>query len=506
MVPATLGDRMISKTLAALGLFAAALAFAAPAQAQPAARTRMPMPPVKIDAPIVTHHNGVFAGKTVAYDAVVEPFDTLDLSGKPATRLVATSYIGQSSGSRGGTASRPVLFVFNGGPISASYPLHLGMFGPKRIAIPDDIKADPATFKVVDNIYSPLDVADVVIFDPASTGFSRTLPGVDPQSQFSTAEDSRQLAQLVNLWVKRHRRQGSPIYLVGESYGTMRAPEAASQLQKTDTPVAGLFLLGQALNIVEYSQRRDNIVSYAASLPTLAAIGWWHNKVERKGRSFDRFIKDAQDYGAGEYLSVLFLGDRASGGRRQAVARKLQEFTGLPAQTFLKADLKVAKTQYQRELFPGFVLDTNDARYMAPVGSGAASGPAGVFAPAAVEHFRTFLDVPPEAGVYFTGIPTSGGLNGWDWDAQKSPFGDWPWVKEVRDLMTENPKFRVFVGNGYYDTQTTLGAMDLLVAQSSWPRSRVRTRYFQGGHMMYTVEASARAVGDEIRGMVTNRW
>jgi carboxypeptidase C (cathepsin A) len=499
---------MISKTSAA-ALFAAALALAAPAmasQSQPASRARTLIAPVRINGPIVTHHNGVFAGKTVAYDAVVEPFDTLDLSGRPATRLVATSYIGQSSGSRGATTARPVLFVFNGGPISASYPLHLGMFGPRRIAIPDDIKADPATFRVVDNIYSPLDVADVVIFDPASTGFSRTLPGVDPQSQFSTAEDSRQLAQLVNLWIKRHSRQGSPIYLVGESYGTMRAPEAASQLQKTDTPVAGLFLLGQALNIVEYSQRRDNIVSYAVSLPTLAAIGWWHNKAERKGRSFDRFIKDAQDYGAGEYLSVLFLGDRASGSRKQAVARKLQEFTGLPAQTYLKADLKVAKTQYQRELFPGFVLDTNDARYMAQAGSGAASGPAGVFGPAAVEHFRTFLDVPPEAGAYFTGIPTSGGLNGWDWDTQKSPFGDWPWVKQVRDLMTENPRFRVFVGNGYYDTQTTLGAMDLLVAQSSWPRARVRTRYFQGGHMMYTVEASARAVGDEIRAMVTNRW
>jgi carboxypeptidase C (cathepsin A) len=387
---------MISKTSAA-ALFAAALALAAPAmasQSQPASRARTLIAPVRINGPIVTHHNGVFAGKTVAYDAVVEPFDTLDLSGRPATRLVATAYIGQSSGSRGATTARPVLFVFNGGPISASYPLHLGMFGPRRIAIPDDIKADPATFRVVDNIYSPLDVADVVIFDPASTGFSRTLPGVDPQSQFSTAEDSRQLAQLVNLWIKRHSRQGSPIYLVGESYGTMRAPEAASQLQKTDTPVAGLFLLGQALNIVEYSQRRDNIVSYAVSLPTLAAIGWWHNKAERKGRSFDRFIKDAQDYGAGEYLSVLFLGDRASGSRKQAVARKLQEFTGLPAQTYLKADLKVAKTQYQRELFPGFVLDTNDARYMAQAGSGGASGPAGRLRP---RRRRAFPHLPRRA-------------------------------------------------------------------------------------------------------------
>src|SRR5690606_28711309 len=132
-----------------------------------------------------------------------------------------------------------------------------------RLAIPDDLEADPATFQVVDNPHFPLDATDVVIFDPASTGYSRVLPGVDPHSQFSTAEDSRQLAQLVQGWIRRHDRQGSPVYLVGTSYGTLRAAEAAHQLRKTDTPASGLVLLGQALNIVEYAQRRDNIVSYA---------------------------------------------------------------------------------------------------------------------------------------------------------------------------------------------------------------------------------------------------
>jgi carboxypeptidase C (cathepsin A) len=466
------------------------------AHAQAEAPHPVKLSPVSIDAPIVTSHQGVFNGKAVRYRAVVEPFLTLDLAGKPAARLVATSYIADDA-----APDRPVLFVFNGGPISATTPLHMGMFGPKRLAIPDDITADPRTFKVVDNVYSPLDVADVVIFDPANTGYSRTLPGVDPASQFSTKADSRQLAQLVQGWIKAHHRQGSPIYLVGESYGTMRAPEAAHQLQQTDTPVSGLFLLGQAVNIIEYAQRRDNIISYAVSLPTLAAIGWWHGKVERKGRSFDRFIADARDYGAGEYLSVLFLGNRAPLARKRAVARKLQEFTGLSAETFLKADLKVAKTRYQRELIPGAVLDTYDARYLdVPGGRGPAIG----YDAAAVDHFHSFLNVPAEAGVYSTAMPDLG--YEWEFADQKTPFGDWPWVKYVRDLMTGNPRFRVFVGNGYYDTQTTIGAMDYLAAQSGWPMDRVRTRYFQGGHMMYTVEASAKAVGEEVRAMVTRQW
>ena len=453
--------------------------------------------PVAIDTPIVTHHVGTFSGRKVAYQAMVEPFVTADLAGKPATRLIATSYIADKADS-----ARPVMFVFNGGPIGATAPLHMGLFGPKRIAVPDDITRDPSTFKQVDNVYSPLDIVDIVIFDPASTGYSRMLPGVDPHSQFTTAEDSRQLAQLVGLWVKAHHRTGAPLYLVGESYGTLRAPEAAHQLQGTATPISGLFLLGQAANIIEYAQRRDNIVSYAVSLPTLAAIGWWHGKVVREGRTFDQFIKDAQDYGAGEYLSVLFLGNRAPAERRRAVAAKLQDFTGLPAETFLKADLKVAKTQYQRELLPGKVLDTNDARYAVSSGRTGASPDYGQ---SAQDYFHDFLAVPVAAGVYSVDIPT-GGLNSWNWDAQKSPFGDWPWVGYLRQLMTDDPKFRLFVGNGYYDTQTTLGAMDYLVAQSGLPQNRVRTRYFQGGHMMYTVEASAKALSGEIHDMVAHRW
>ena len=142
--------------------------------------------------PLVTAHTGVFGGKHVAYQASVEAFVVADASGKPAARVVDISYI-----ANGARASRPVLFAFNGGPITPSDVIHMGMLGPKRVAIPDDVTAGPSTYKVVDNVYSPLDVADIVFIDPASTGFSRVLDGVDPKSYFSVTADAQQVAQFI---------------------------------------------------------------------------------------------------------------------------------------------------------------------------------------------------------------------------------------------------------------------------------------------------------------------
>lgn len=492
--------RVLMRTVAVIVVCAASLQ-------QANAQDEMPeepppkLAPVNLPAPVITQHRGTFGGKPVDYQGIVESFPINDRSGRPIADLVATSYIARNSGP---PEQRPVLFVFNGGPIVAATPLHMGAFGPKRVAIPDDLSADPASFQVVDNVYAPLDCADVVIFDPASTGFSRVRPGIAPETQFSNKADAWQLTQLVIAWSRVHGREGAPKYLVGESYGTMRAVESAEQLAAEGVRLDGILLLGQAVNIVEYVQRPGNIISYAVSLPTLAAIGWHHNVVARKGRSFERFIRDAQEYAAGEYLHVLFQGDTALLSRRKAVARKLQEFTGLPAENVLAKDLKVAKTAYQRELLPGKILDTSDARYVTAVGEPEA-GYMSRYGAAARDHLRTELKAP-DVGEYFTGIPTRGGLNAWDWGGNKSPFGDWPYVAQLRGVMSKNPNLRLFVCNGYYDAQTTIGAMDYMVAQGGFPRERVRTRYYQGGHIFYTVERSLKQFMEDVRGMVTRQW
>ena len=122
----------------------------------------------------------------------------------------------------GDRATRPVVFVFNGGPITASLWLHIGVMGPKRVAVPDDLTADPATYALVDNSYSPLDAADLVFIDPASTGYSRVLPGTPPETYYSVAADGQQATAFIATWPAKYARTNSPVFLVGESYGTIR--------------------------------------------------------------------------------------------------------------------------------------------------------------------------------------------------------------------------------------------------------------------------------------------
>jgi carboxypeptidase C (cathepsin A) len=496
-----------TKTPALLPTLALAMAMAM-AMALPAGHVHATEPglvdpatldPVALPTPVTTQHRGVFNGQRIDYAATVETYATSNADGRPATRLVSTAYIVTSA-----DRARPVLFAFNGGPIAASTPLHFGLLGPQRLAVPDDLHAKAADFKLVDNRYSPLDVADIVIFDPASTGYSRVADGVAPASQFSTRADARQLAQLVGAWLDRHGRRGAPVYLLGESYGTLRAPEAATQLQAAGTAVDGIILLGQATNILEYAQRRDNIVSYAVSLPTLAALGWYHRKVDRGGRSLAQFVEAAAAYGRDRYLTTLFLGNRASAQQRDAVAQALQGFTGLSAQAWLKADLKLSKLAYARQLFPGQILSASDGRYLLDAQGDSASVPD--YNAVAERYYRQVLKVPAQTGRYATAMPTSSDFNAWDWDTNKSPFGDYPWVGQLRELLASNPRCRLLVGNGYYDSQTTLGAMDYLAAQSGFPMRQVRTRYYEGGHMMYTVERSAADLAEDIRQMVRRTW
>jgi len=156
-------------------LFSCALSTASMGQTQP-----QPLPP----AHPTTLRHGQFsaAGKQIPYTLSIESTDLPNSAGQPAARLVSFDYLAEAQQD---PATRPVLFVFNGGPITASLWLHLGVIGPRRAAIPADLAAPTSSYKLVDNAYSPLDAADLVFIDPASTGFSRVLPGTKPESYYS---------------------------------------------------------------------------------------------------------------------------------------------------------------------------------------------------------------------------------------------------------------------------------------------------------------------------------
>ena len=463
--------------------------------------------PVRLPRAVITHHSGTFNGKSIDYDALVEPIVVADAAGKPAARLVTISYLARSAAQ---PSTRPVLFVFNGGPISPSSVLHMGAFGPKRVAIPDDLAATPNKFHTVDNPYTVLDVADIVFFDPAGTGFSRVLPGVDPASYFSVTTDAQQLAQLVVEWSKEHGRLSSPKYLFGESYGTLRAAASANQLQKLSTPVplAGVVLMGQALNIIEFSQRTANVTSYAVSLPTLAAIAWSHGKARTHGQSFDQFIEAVERFARTDYLTALFQGSALSPAAQQHIAARLEDYTGIPAGWYLENALRITKERYRRELFKDRkeILGRADARYVGPATAAGDYDPSEVTSAAYAKAFESYLHADlgvGDIGEYVTHSPVRG-LEGWHWNGTgTSPFADWPYMSLLSEVFVANPHFRVMVANGWQDTQTTVGAAQLAIDQSGWPRERVRLHAYQGGHMAYTIEATLRQLDGDVRRFIS---
>ncbi|TWB13864.1 carboxypeptidase C (cathepsin A) [Nitrospirillum amazonense] len=461
--------------------------------------------PAFADAPAVTHHTTTLNGHKLAYTATVEGTGVNDAAGKPGAHLVSFAYTADTKDA----AKRPVTFVFNGGPITASLWLHLGVMGPKRVAVPDDLKADPATFTLVDNPYSPLDATDLVFVDPASTGFSRVADGVDPKSYFSVKADGQEVTAFIQAWLAQHHREGSPVYLLGESYGTMRAAEVAGQLAELPKPIplAGVLLMGQAVNIIEYVQRPQNIMSYVVSLPTLAAIAWYHQRVDRHGLSLEAFVDEARRYAQSDYMPALYQGSELPSADRDRVAQRLQELTGIPAAYYRDHALRISKEQYRGELLKdqGLLLGRADARYAVPItdkGIGPDPFAAAVMPPFS-RLFKAYIhdDLKVDRTEPYVEAAEVGGLDDWGWSFA-SPFANWAYSDRLLKAMKANPKMQLLIGNGYYDTQTTVGAAELLARQGGWPDGRVRLTFYEGGHMAYTDEGAARKFGADVRAFV----
>jgi len=451
-----------------------------------------------------TRHQGQFNGQTVDYTAVIEETLVTDGEEGPSARLVSISYI------RDGIAdstSRPVIFIFNGGPIVPSIYLHMAAFGPKRIAFSDNLEEDPATFPLAANSYTVLDAADLVFFDPAETGFSCVSEGTAPDAYFSVEADARQLTQFIEAWSRNHGRLDSPKYIFGESYGTLRAAVAARQLTHLNPPVRldGVFLMGQALNIIEMSSRPGNIIGYVVSLPTLAALGWYHGRVERGDRTFEQFLEEVRLFARTEYLTALFQGNTLPPTKRDRIAHRLAEFTGLPLDLYIENDIRIRKIPFRSLLLKdkGEVLGYYDGRYTeAAVEEGQTPDPSRRINAAVISGFKIYAQ--EELGLdvtdYKTGPPVKG-LEGWKWGGT-TPFSDWPYMESLRMAMLKNPDLRVVVGAGYHDLTTTIGASEYAIAQSGWSKDRVRMAHYEGGHMAYSVEKSLKEMMDDVRALL----
>lgn len=451
---------------------------------------------------------GVFNGQTVTYTAGLEETVVRDAQGSPQVRFVCASYI-REGGEHG---DRPVIFAFNGGPSSSSATLHMLALGPKRIALEQDTAA-PALSppRLVDNPETLLDVADIVLVDPPETGFTRLTSEADRAEAYSVNGDARAVSDFIRTWIADHGRQTSPKYVLGESYGTIRAAVMAEQLAQ-DTPLDGVFLFGQAVNMIETSQRVDNMIAYATNLPALAAIAVYHGKADTGGRSMNRFIDDVYAWGMSDYLAALVQGRSLPQTQRRAVAAELERLTGIDADFYFGGDLTISKVAFAGRLLAdkGQRLGIYDARYVgpAPAQGQRPQDPFGAkvsdaILPMMQHYLRTELAPERDAADY---RPLAPGVEIWNYNTTGGaggPFNEYDYPAKLVAAFKANPRFRLMIGTGIYDLTTTVGPAVYLAAQSDYPADRVIQRRYEGGHMAYTNRPALTAFTRDIRSFVT---
>jgi carboxypeptidase C (cathepsin A) len=492
-------------------LAAALMAAAAPAQGQSEAK-----PAVKEDGPAipppnisVTRHSGTFGGQRIAYVATAGETYLKAADGTPRAAIFSTSYVKEPR-----DPNRPVTFLFNGGPGSGSVWLHMGAFGPKRVAIPSDARDDSGPpYPLLDNPDSLLDVTDIVFIDPVGTGFSHALGKTEPKEFWGVTKDAESVAQFIRLWLNENGRWNSPKYLGGESYGTTRSAAVVDQLegQYNDVALNGVILISTVLDFAAGADTPGNELSPVLNLPSMAATALYHGKAQAP--ALEGFVEEARQYALGPYASALLKGQRISPEERASVRRELARFTGLSEAYLEQANLRVEPARFYKELLRdrGLTVGRLDSRYTGRDYDNAGETPdndpsfygidAGYTA-AINAWLRGPLGYRTERSYV-----TIGSVGPWDWQIPGGRDANaylnlTPYLGKA---MRENSGMRIFVGQGYYDFATPFFAAEYALSRTGIPQERIEYRYYGSGHMMYVRDEDRSALSRDVRAFIRGR-
>ncbi len=450
----------------------------------------------------------------------IKPPDKDKPEDAPATaRMFYTAYFRTPAPGAQPDPSRPITFLYNGGPGSSTMWLHMGSFGPRRVVTTDAQHDTAAPYRIVENQYSLLDASDLVFIDAPGTGFSRIL-GKDKEKAFwGTDQDAHAFDRFIRRFLSKYNRWNSPKYLFGESYGTTRSAVVANLLQNVD--LNGVMLLSQILSFDNTADGPEanpgTDLGYITSLPSFAATAWYHHKIpgQSPGETGDLapLLKQAEEYALGEYASALLLGADLPETRKRAVADKLTGFTGIPADYWMRADLRVSGAQFARELqLPeGLTTGRLDSRYqgppMRPLNHETDYDPfTNAIGSAFTTAINTYVRQDLKFGEQMTYKPSAYTDPGFNWELRhRLPFdGSRPdaSVNVMHDLastMKRNPKMRVMLMGGYFDLGTLYFGSEYEMKHLPIPRaleSNISFHFFHTGHMVYINEDALRGMHD----------
>jgi carboxypeptidase C (cathepsin A) len=427
-----------------------------------------------------------------------------DSRGEPQAAVFCTAYTVRDG------SVRPVCFAFNGGPGSASVWLHLGALGPKRVAIHDDGTMPSPPYAVQDNPLTWLEHFDLVFIDPPHTGYSIALNEEARKKLFSVDGDADGLAEVVRLWLARHQRFGSALYLAGESYGTTRGAVIADKLHGMGVSLAGVILVSCALDLQTLVFAPGNDLPHALFLPAFANVAQYHGRLSGAIAESPASARAAAEaFVVEDYLSALHAGAKLDGRARTRIEKRLAELTGLPRALIEEKNLRITEEAFFFELLrdSGRIVGRLEARVTGPMaasrtrqwefdpGIEALNAPYSMAGMAYLAH----LGLVDDARYEVLNIEVN---KAWNWnrgDAKGNSFASTS--GDLARALRRNPHLRVLMASGRYDLGTPYSASDWTLAHLDAPAdvlARVTHRYYDAGHMMYTRSADLQQLKQDL--------
>jgi carboxypeptidase C (cathepsin A) len=491
-------ETTVLRSLAALTLTSLLLATAwGPVPAQEKSKQEKPKTdPAKTvdlkDNLSTTRHTATIGGNKLTYDATAGTLVLKDEDGKARASIFFTAYTKIDVKE---PATRPITFLFNGGPGSSSVWLHMGAFGPRRVVLSEDGKALAPPYKLVDNDESLLDVSDLVFIDPVSTGYSRTAPGHDGKEFHGVTEDIEANSAFIRLYVSRFRRWDSPKFLAGESYGTTRSAGMVGYLQDHEgMNFNGVVLISVVLNFQTLRFEEGNDLPYILYLPAYTATAWYHKKLPKDlQEDLSKTLAAADKFALGEYTAALMKGSQLSSDERRHVVQQLAHYTGLTEDYVSRSNLRIEASRFRKELLrkEEKTLGRYDSRFQGSdldnVGDVPEYDPSyavvlGPFTALVNEYLRT--DLKFETDMEYRIL--TGKVQPWNYGNAKNRYLNV--APTLRQAMTRNPKLRLFVASGRYDLATPYFATQYTLDHLGLTRelaTHVTSEYYPAGHMMY---------------------
>lgn len=437
-----------------------------------------------------TSHTVRMDGRDIKYTATAGTLPIRLDNGQVAARMFFVAYTKDGEDVK----TRPVSFLYNGGPGAATIWLHMGSFAPRRVEMAADGFQPAPPYRLVDNENSLLDVTDMVFVDAIDTGYSRVVSGVNNAQFHGVRGDLRAFGEFINLYLKTYSRFPSPKYLIGESYGTIRSAGLAQELQnRHGIELNGITLLSSLLTFQTLSPSPENDVAYASHVETYTATAWYHKKLPAELMGNLKTAVDAsREFAFGEYLTALARGNRATAAERKATAQKLARLTGLSVDYVERSNLRVDPGRFRKELLRDkrLVVGRLDSRFTSTEGDAVNDSDEFDLSNSALQGPYTALfqdyvknDLKWESDLHY---PSSGNVRPWSWDEFSNSYMDM--TDALRSAMSHNRFLKILVNIGYYDMATVMGGAEYNFAHLGYDPTftdRVSFTYYEAGHMIY---------------------